>query len=64
MHAVCRENGGVRNPLPPIMHPSIAIVYRHRVVQDEIVMTPEEWRLQIRNAEEPALSRDHRTSLM
>jgi hypothetical protein len=33
-----RNGGGVRNALLPIMHPSTAIVYRHRVVLDEFVL--------------------------
>jgi hypothetical protein len=42
-----RNGGGVRNALLPIMHPSMAIVHRHCVVLDEIVLMPEEWTLQI-----------------
>src|SRR6266545_779044 len=34
-----RHGGGVRNALLPIMHPSIAIVYRHRVVRDDVKLT-------------------------
>jgi hypothetical protein len=49
-----RYGGGVQNAPLPIMHPSMATVYRHRVVLDEIVLMPEEWRLQIDAKGDPA----------
>jgi len=41
MHAVCREVvAACENASLPIMHPSMATVYRRRVVVDEIVLMP------------------------
>src|SRR5882724_10061013 len=49
-----RYGGGVRNAPLPIMHPSMATVYRHRVVLDEIMLMSEKWRLQIDAKGDPA----------